>query len=86
MARVILQWSALLSPLDTVVAGRHSHKRINWSDVLLMSFYRAQSALSASHSISLPCPDDHLWIITDGAVKTPGIGATLYVPVTISYS
>ena len=30
-------------------------------------------------SISLPRPDDELWIITDGAVKTPGIGATLYV-------
>ena len=24
-------------------------------------------------------PDDQFWIITDGAVKTPKIGATLYV-------
>ena len=49
------------------------------SDDLLTSFHRAQSALSPIHSISLPCPDDQLWIITEGAVKTPGIGATLYV-------
>ena len=40
---------------------------------------RAQSALSAKHCIALPRPDDQLWIITDGAVRTPRIGATLYV-------
>ena len=79
LTRVIPQCSALLSPVDTVVAGRQSHERINWSDDLLTSFHRAPSALSASRSISLPRPDDQLWIITDGAVKTPGIGATLYV-------
>ena len=27
----------------------------------------------------LPKPDDQLWIVTDGAVREPGIGATLYV-------
>ena len=27
----------------------------------------------------LPRPDDQLWIVTDGAVKNRGIGATLYV-------
>ena len=79
LARVIPQCTSLLSPLDTNVAGRQSHERINWSDDLLTSFHRAPSALSASRSISLPRPDDQLWIITDGAVKTPGIGATLYV-------
>ena len=36
-------------------------------------------ALSASRSISLPCHDDQLWIITDSAVKTPGIAAPMYV-------
>ena len=40
---------------------------------------RAQSALSAKHCIALPRPDDQLWIITDGAVRTSRIGATLYV-------
>lgn len=28
---------------------------------------------------SLPRPDDQLWIITDGAVRSPGLAATLYV-------
>ena len=45
----------------------------------LTSFHRAQSAVSAKHCIALPRPDDQLWIITDGAVRTSRIGATLYV-------
>ena len=28
---------------------------------------------------STPRPGDQLWIVTDGAVQKPGIGATLYV-------
>ena len=79
LAHVIPQCSALLSPLDTVVAGRLSHERINWSNDQLTSIHRARFALSASRSISLPRLDDQLCIITDGAVKTLGIGATLYV-------
>ena len=69
LARVIPQCTSLLSPLDTVVAGRLSHERINWSDDLLTSFHRAPSALSASRSISLARHDDQLWIITNSAVK-----------------
>ena len=30
-------------------------------------------------AITLPKPDDLLWIVTDGAVRPPVIGATLYV-------
>ena len=69
LARVIPQFSALL-------VSREDYLR---SDNLLPFFHDAQSALPASPSISLPRPDDQLWIITDGAVKNPGIGATLYV-------
>ena len=29
--------------------------------------------------MTLPRPEDQLWIITDGALRDPGIGATLYV-------
>ena len=79
LAQVILQCSTLMSPLYTVVEGGQSHKRINWSDDLLTCFHRVQSVLPTSRSISLSRPDDQLWIITDGAVKTPGIGATLYI-------
>ena len=46
LTRVIPQCSALLSPLDTVVAGRQAHL--------------AQSALSASRFITLLRPDDQL--------------------------
>jgi hypothetical protein len=27
----------------------------------------------------MPCPEDELWIVTYASIKTPGIGATLYV-------
>ena len=44
-----------------------------------MAFAAAQTALSTNCQITLPRPTDHLWIVTDGAVNKPGIGATLYV-------
>ena len=79
LARVIPQCSALLTPLDTLVAGRQSQENITWSDDLIACFHHAQSSLSSSRVITLPRQDDQLWIITDGAVRSPGIGATLYV-------
>ena len=42
-------------------------------------FRSAQNALSSALTIKLPRPEDQLWIVTDGAVRDPGIGATLYV-------
>ena len=39
----------------------------------------AQAALSDTKVITLPMPGDTLWIVTDGAVKAQGVGATLYV-------
>ena len=41
--------------------------------------YEAQSAIPNSRTITLPRPDDQLRIVTDGTVRNPGIGATLYV-------
>ena len=38
-----------------------------------------ESALSDSKVITLPRPEDQLFIVTDGAVKNRGIGATMYV-------
>ena len=65
----------VINPKSTVILGWI------WEYGTLQAFPNgiAQPALSGSRSISLPRPDDELWIITDGAVKTPGIGATLYV-------
>ena len=35
--------------------------------------------LQTNQTIHLPQPSDQLWIVTDGAVKAHGLGATLYI-------
>ena len=79
LARVLPNCSRFMAPLDDIVAGRQSNEAISWSDDLRAAFKEAQLALSSNRTITLPKPDDLLWIVTDGAVRTPGIGATLYV-------
>ena len=71
--------STFIAPLDDAVAGQPSNELITLSDNLSAAFREAQSAISTNRTITLPRPDDLLWIVTDGAVKKPGIGATLYV-------
>ena len=61
------------------MAGRQSNEAITWSDDLRAAFKEAELALSSNRTITLPKPDDLLWIVTDGVVRPPGIGATLYV-------
>ena len=78
LAGIIPQCSALQAPLDTVITGRQSHERINLSDDLL--FHNAQSAhLLHQPPPPTPCLDNQLWIITNGAVKSPGITTTMYI-------
>ena len=79
LSRVIPRCSSYLAPLDVVTAGRPSQETINWTDDLRAAFRSAQNALSSALTITLPRPEDQLWIVTDGAVRDPGIGATLYV-------
>ena len=79
LSRVIPRCSSYLIPLDAVTAGRPSQESISWTDDLRAAFRSAQSALSSALTITLPRPGDQLWIVTDGAVKDSGIGATLYV-------
>ncbi|KAK3716560.1 hypothetical protein QZH41_006392 [Actinostola sp. cb2023] len=79
LSRVIPGCSSLLTPLDDTVAGRQSQDPIVWTDDLCTTFTNAQSALSTARTITLPKPQDQLWIVTDGAVRKPGIGATMYV-------
>ena len=79
LARVIPRCATLLAPLDDIVAGRASKDKIEWTDYSCEAFQKAQESLSSSRTITLPRPDDQLWIITDGAVRKPGIGATFYV-------
>ena len=79
LARVLPNCSKFMAPLDDIVAGRQSNETISWSDDLSTAFKDAQLALSSNRTITLSKPDDSLWIVTDGAVRPPGIGATVYV-------
>ena len=79
LSRIIPGCSSLLAKLDDTVAGRESKELIQWSDDLCASFCKAQAALSTARTISLPIPSDQLWIVTEGDLRKPGIGATLYV-------
>jgi len=79
LSRVLPGCSSLLAPLDNVTVGRQSQETIAWTDELRSSFASAQQALSTCRTITLPRPTDQLWIVTDGAVRKPGIRATLYV-------
>ncbi len=79
LARVIPNCSSLLSPLEEAVAGRQTQEQVNWSDDLRDTFQKAQAALSSTHTITLPRPNDQLWIVTDGSVKKHSIGSTLYI-------
>ena len=76
LSRVIPRRSGYLAPLDAVTAGRPSHECINWTDDLRATFRSAQNALSTALTITLPRPEDKLWIVTDGALRDPGIGST----------
>ena len=79
LGRVILQSSKVLAPLESHIAGRKSQESISWSENLHEAFCTAQKALSTNRSITLPRPDDQLWIVTDGSVTQRGIGSTLYI-------
>ena len=70
----------MLASLEESIAGLDSTKdTISWSDDLIHSFLQAQQALKSTKSIHIPHPQDTLWIVTDGALREPGIGAILYL-------
>ncbi len=79
LSRVLPKCSSYVSSLDEAIAGQQSSDKIKWSDALEESFQEAQKALSKCRTITLPRASDQLWIVTDGAVRNKGIGATLYV-------
>ena len=78
LARVIPNCSTFLSPLETLVAGKPSQDNITWSESTRETFEHAQRHLHDHKSIIIPKPEDQLWLTTDGAVKSPGLGSTLY--------
>ena len=67
----------MIGPLDDVVAGQSSSTSIQWTDEQLKLFKITHMALSNNKVITLPRSEDQLWIVTDGAVKNRGVGATL---------
>ncbi len=79
LSRVIPGCSGLLTRLDDSVAGRQSSDTLVWTDDLRHAFQVAQTGLKSAKTITLPRPSDQLWVVTDGAVKDHGLGATLYV-------
>ena len=79
LGRVLPRFAELLDPLDQATAGKESREKVVWCDELLLAFKAAQRALVDNRTITIPQPQDALWIVTDGAVKNRGIAATLYV-------
>ena len=79
LSRVLPRFAELLDPLDQATAGKESRDKIVWCDELLLAFKTAQRALVDNRTITIPQPQDALWIVTDGSVKNRGISATLYV-------
>ncbi|EDO36795.1 predicted protein [Nematostella vectensis] len=73
---VLYKCNLRLSAAKTVI-DRQSTTALGWSGAQALN--EAKSALTKNRAITNPRPDDQLWIVTDGAVRKPGIGATLYV-------
>ena len=79
LARVIPNYAQLLGPLDNAIVGLQSRDKVTWTEDLHTAFNTAQRALDSLHNITLPRPEDQLWIVTDGSVKKHSIGSTLYI-------
>lgn len=79
LGRVLKGCSQVISPLDTATSGKDSKDKIQWTDDLHNHFEKAQKSLSSNQTITLPQASDQLWIVTDGALRKGGLGATLYI-------
>ncbi len=79
LSRVLEGYANKLHSLEASVAGKESREKICWTDELSQDFKSAQNELKQCKTITLPRPEDQLWVVTDGSVKQRGIGATMYV-------
>lgn len=79
LARVIPQCAKYMAPLEDAIAGHSPGDKLSWSDDHQIAFTAAKNALGKCQAIALPHSSDQLWIVTDAAVRDPGIGATLYI-------
>ena len=78
ISRVLPHCAHILSPLEDAISGSDSKDKIQWTPELEYAFKHAQSNISSADTITLPRSSDMLWIVTDAAVKTIGLAATLY--------
>lgn len=78
LARVLPNCATFLRPLDRATHGKKSADKIAWDEPTIEAFVKAQAHLLKNKAIVLPKEDDQLWLITDGASSTRGLGATLY--------
>ena len=62
-----------------MIAGSQSKDKLVWSDEQLDRFTFAQKQLLHEKTITLPRPDDQLWIVTDESTSKCGLGPTLYI-------
>jgi hypothetical protein len=69
----------IISPLDAATAGKESRDKIQWTDDFFSHFENAQKNLSSNQTITLSRSTDQLWVVTDGALRSGGLGATLYI-------
>lgn len=79
LGRVIPNYCDVLSPLESVVAGRESKTKIEWTEELFKAFQSAQKSLSRAKSLVMPRPSDEIQIMTDACISKMGMGATMYV-------
>ena len=79
LSRILRHCASFLQPLDRATHGKKSADKVDWDPVTVEAFAAAQLHLSENKDIVLPREDDQLWLVTDGASSTSGMGATLYV-------
>ena len=78
LSLILKGYAGLLHPLEKAVAGKPSREKIVWTDDLSHAFTQAKVAPRQANVITIPLPQDQLWIVTDASVKPDGLAATLY--------
>ena len=77
VSRVLKNCSQYLSHLEGLTAGKQSSEQIVWSQSSLKAFHDSQHHLQKCTAITIPAPEDKLWLVTDACSSNPGIAATL---------
>ena len=77
LSRCLKNFSAVLHPLEELVAGKDSKAKLIWSDTKMKAFKESQANLRKSETLTLPKREDQIQIVTDAS--NTGIGAAMYV-------